>query len=590
VANIASIVDLVHPTQSCIGVIVGDQIWVLFDRAIDENSVSDGNFFVTGPDFDTWSGPDLGVFADYESIGSEEEILQTPGYTGILQGTVTFERVDPDDDDTTISGIDTAGSGLLYRSKAIFTPTNDLASDTEYTVYLSGDEDITDSLTTGITQRTVFDGLADESNTGTGSISFTGSYTGNASSETYTVSITTAGTERTAKFTVTRTGKVGLTYGPYRAKQSGVLIGDGVTAVFAEGSYALGDQWTVLAELPVTFSGNSSWVFQTGSGSIVDIPSTASTSILGDAVTTTSSSSSSSSFSVSSTTPTDGATHLTVDEDDDGEYTITAVFSANIDDSTVVSGVDVTVVTESVNGDSSITASGLCISEPTVSNDTLTIVVASGCLLDNNRVTVTLDETIASTAGTTLDADYSFEFTTTYDPYYCTLRKMRLEIGAFIDNVADDTINFAIFEASLMANEMTWNQTNQTAGFYDFVRHQWACCKAQEILLVNTTGGSGNLKSKKLGDLSVEYHAGNSNTALDRALGCLEKWEDQLIAGGAKTAISAPSMVVKGASDKDRPKVGRGWYTSGNVPVGNLKQRPTWSRRYKNTYYKKTRR
>ena len=225
-ANISSIVDLVHPTQSGIGVIVGDQIWVLFDREMDEDSISDGNLFITGPDFDTWSGPDLDIYADYESIGSEEEILQTPGYTGALQGTITFERIDPSDDDTTISGTDTAGSGLLYRTKAIFTPTNDLASSTEYTVYLSGDEDATDDIYSGITQRTVFDGLTDGSNTGTGLATFTGSYTGSSSSETYTITITTSGPVRTSKFTYTRTGNPGLIYGPYKTKQSGVLLGD----------------------------------------------------------------------------------------------------------------------------------------------------------------------------------------------------------------------------------------------------------------------------------------------------------------------------------------------------------------------------
>ena len=43
--------------------------------------------------------------------------------------------------------------------------------------------------------------------------------------------------------------------------------------------------------------------------------------------------------------------------------------------------------------------------------------------------------------------DYSFYFTTTYNPLYSSIRKLRLEVGAFISNVPDDTVNLAIFEA-----------------------------------------------------------------------------------------------------------------------------------------------
>jgi hypothetical protein len=59
-------VDLVYPTVSGVSIPTSTPIWVLFDREIDETSLP-GSFFITGPDQDSWSGPDLGLFKNYES-------------------------------------------------------------------------------------------------------------------------------------------------------------------------------------------------------------------------------------------------------------------------------------------------------------------------------------------------------------------------------------------------------------------------------------------------------------------------------------------------------------------------------------------
>jgi hypothetical protein len=98
-------------------------------------------------------------------------------------------------------------------------------------------------------------------------------------------------------------------------------------------------------------------------------------------------------------------------------------------------------------------------------------------------------------------------------------------------------------------------------------------------------GGSNNLKSKKLGDLSVEYGASGAGDALNRALACLERFELALHAGGYEVQI--PAMVVKGEWDPDRPKTGRGWtHNEARMPVANTRYKdPVRSRRYTNTYY-----
>lgn len=582
--SLASIVDLVHPTVSGIGVIVADQIWVLFDREIDETTVAAGNFFVTGPDFDTWSGPDLQLYVDAEQLGDETEILQSPGFHGLVQGDITFERK-ATDSLTTISGLDTVGSGFLYRSKAIFTPSNRLQVNHVYTVYLSGDEDDTDAYSTGISSRTVFDPVTSGANTGTGSVVFDGGYIGNVALDTYRIAITTSGEVGTAKFTFTRDFDPLSVYGPFKTKYSGVLLSDGVTVEFEEGLYRTGDQWSVVVRERDIFDGNMYWPFQTGSGSIETIPDTTATSVIGDPVAPTTTPTSSTSFSVSSTSPADDASNVTIPT---GPYNITVTFNDNINAATVVSGVDVSVFTESVSGEDDLPASGFCIAEPSVSGSDLTIIVASGFLLQNNLVTVTLDSTIQSTGGTSLGSDYEFSFSTTYSPMYCTLRKMRLMIGAYISNVADDTVNLAIFLASREAQQLTWNTENLSDEYYQFARGQWVCCRAAQLLLMNTVGGSGSLKSKRLGDLAVEYDvSGNVIKPLTNAEDCLLKWEGALMAGGRQ--VQTPTMVVKGELDGDRPPIGRGWLHTRDLhgtqtPAANRRLRLWNSRRYRNVF------
>lgn len=548
---------------------------------MDESLLSNGNFFLAGPDFDSWSGPDLAEYLDRESIGSEEEILESPGYHGIVPGAYSFERLDPSST-TVISGVDVAGAGNIYRTKVTFTPTNRLQSSTDYTVYLTGDEAAGDSLDTGISARTVYDGLANVGNTGTTDPSFGGSYSGSIDN-TYYVEITTGGAVGTTKFKYWTTTNPTKSI-PLKTRRAGTLLSNGVTVEFPEGTYILGDTWSCVVKPRTIYDGNLNWTFLTGTGSIQTIPSTASTSILGDAVSSNTSTPASGVFSVISTSPTDEASHQLIP---DGPYTITATFSNDIDPTTVVSGISYQVETTAVDGDSvEHPASGVLIASPSINGDTLSITVPNESLLNNNLVAITLDSTIASIGGVVLGNNYEFWFTTTYSPYYCTLQRIKIDAGVYLSDLSNDTINMAIFLASEAADALTWNTDNPTDSFYKFVRQQWSCCKAQEILLINTLAGRSNLKSKQLADFKVEYQPGN-NEILDRALACMDKWENQLQGGGRSVQSQQPSMVVKGDWDRDRPPIGRRWGYSNNrmIPASNTRTRGSNSRRYKNTYY-----
>ena len=242
--NLIDIVDAIHPAASGIGIILSDKVWIVFDREIDETSLSNGNLFVAGPDFDTWSGPDLQLFHNRPSVGSEGEILQSPGYHGLVQGTFSFERLDLSSD-VVVTTRDIVGSGLLYRSKVLFTPRERLSIDTEYNVYLSGDEDATDDISSGVLSRTVFDPIATITNTSVGTIGFVGGYIGLVPSDVYHLSIAISGDISTAKFSFYRDSDPFTVYGPFKTRLSGVPLSDGVLATFTDGSYVAGDSWSV---------------------------------------------------------------------------------------------------------------------------------------------------------------------------------------------------------------------------------------------------------------------------------------------------------------------------------------------------------
>jgi hypothetical protein len=171
---------------------------------------------------------------------------------------------------------------------------------------------------------------------------------------------------------------------------------------------------------------------------------------------------------------------------------------------------------------------------------------------------------------------------------YSTARLVKLKIGSFISDIRLDTINLAIFTASRDADYLTWNKDYLDDDYYKFARSQWVACKAAQILLINAAGESSILKSKRLGDLEVEYTGKNY---LDRPIKlieeCLSRWEGALMAGGRQ--VQTPVGVVKGDLDVDRPPIGRGYihtrdlYNS-QMPVANRRLRFSDSRRFRNVY------
>src|SRR5688572_17380345 len=120
----SDLLDLVvdtFPGNNDVGVPLRSEITItLSGLDYDEESLEEG-FFVEGPDTDQFIGPGLEMqaFPDSISQGDLDDFLASPGYQGIVQGTVTV-------------------SGVSGNTVVTFTPTRPLAPNTMYVANLTG--------------------------------------------------------------------------------------------------------------------------------------------------------------------------------------------------------------------------------------------------------------------------------------------------------------------------------------------------------------------------------------------------------------------------------------------------------------------
>jgi hypothetical protein len=333
---VVDVVDLVNPSDEATGVPLNNSISITFDREIDEWSFEHGGFILEGPD------TDLVVFTEYTPTtlvaGEESDILLSPGLKGIVQGSFTFSRVSLTDT-SLVNTTDTTGNGALFRTRASFKPSQPMKALTNYKVYLVGDDDITDEEKLGLRTRTVFDGVADPSNTGDGAVTFSGTYLGNQITDTINIRITTAGVPGVAEFEAWKDSAVVDLIGPFLTSSTESQVLDGITIQFTEGTFDVGDEFTVAVKRPSILTGTVEFSFVTGNGSITVVPTTTSTSITGDPVT-----SSSTAFTILSSDPEDGGTNLSPQT----SRRITIEFSDDIDPATVTDST-VTILLEPVS-------------------------------------------------------------------------------------------------------------------------------------------------------------------------------------------------------------------------------------------------
>lgn len=570
----------VYPANGSQGVVLADRITILFDQEMDESTLDAGNIVLTGPTTDFIFGPD---FTPLDQPGVEDEQILNSPYTGAyVEGTFSYERID-NSGLSVVDIDDTTGAGNLYRTRVTFTPNEPLQPGVEYTVLLAGDEDTSDDYDTGVKTRTVFDPVVTAS--GTGRVSFGGGYYGTTTT-TYTVEITTGGATGQAEYiwfdnNDPLTTFPGITTTGRRQIQNGLWI-----ACDPDGSFTVGDTFEVVCVPPEVLEDNYRWTFETGDGSILTPPSTSSASGISD-ISTSTGTATGTTFTVSSVDPEPRDYNLPITTTE-----ITVTFTEAPEASTVIAD-NFTLVGEPVNGDSSISSTGDLTFSLSQSGATVTITLDADQLYENNIVKITLSENIQNADGDSLP-EYSWYFTTVYNPAYTSIRRIRLDLGPLVANVPNDTIMFAIFEASLYVDAISFADIySGSEEYFNYARRELATCYAELILLTGAAGlGVGDDMTKRLGDLSVSRGGGelSSGNEEDNLRECIARWEVVVQSGGEVTPQTSqkPGYSVKGAVAADTLGVGRLWEPTSvpgsTRPIGNSHAQATarrWVRNYK---------
>lgn len=583
-ATIPSIVS-VYPANQAKGIVIGDKITVLFDQAIDEESINSGSLVLVGPTKDFIFGRD---FTPLDKPGIEDEQILNSPYTGAyVEGTFSFKRI-------SISGLeevdieDTEGNGNLYRTEVIFTPSQPLRTGVTYTVLLAGDETPTDDYDVGIRTRTVFDTI--ETKTGTGSIEFRGGFEGETE-KSYVIEITSGGVTGEAEYIWWDTSDPLSTF-PGITTTGRRQINQGVWVVCdPDGTFNVGDTFSVNCVPPIVLENNYSWSFETGSGSIITPPSTSSTSGI-ENISTEGSVSVGGTFGIISTLPS--AREYSIDTT---RQDIIITFNEALDEDTIIAD-NFIVIADPVNGEESIPHGGNLSFSLSVSGSVVTLRLDPDQLLENNIVKLTLGSGIQNTDGDNL-SEYSWYFTTTYNPLYTSIRRIRFDLGPLVASIPNETIMFAIFEASLYVDAISFMPISpQAATYLSFAKRELATCLAELMLISGSQGfGPGDTMSKSLGDLSVSrgdggYSAGDKGNELKE---CIAKWEPVVQSGGEISPYTSlkPGHTVKGATAEDAISVGRLWQPTSmpglgqtTIPAGNTKT-PMTARRWVKNFRKR---
>lgn len=359
----------VNPTPDGEGIALADPIFVVFDQEIDPTTLQ---LVVEGPDTDRWSGPDQARLDD-TNTDADDEILTTPGYKGVVAGTVSFEKVDAEGNG--VSGYDYSGIGTMWYTKATFTPTYQLAANTTFRIYVMGDEESTDDIDFGVSSRTVYDTVRG-SNLGNGSVTFSGGYTG-TSEDVIRVKVKEAGNgEDRLRFQYWRDGAPSVVR-ELTTRLSSQLLFDGVSVKFS-GDFEIDDTFSVVIEPVSRMQNTYTWSFTTGSGSIIeiseDLAHAPSVPIGGFTTQGGQVDLSSAGLKILSITPASRSTNL----DPASVENIVVVFNKALDEESITDDM-VEIWTEPVNGnfvDNTIQYAGELAKILSVDGDTLTIQIA----------------------------------------------------------------------------------------------------------------------------------------------------------------------------------------------------------------------
>lgn len=329
----------VYPNDGDAGIPIGADLAITFENSIDLKS-GKANVVLYGVDFDKTSGPDGAVWVDVSPKNAN--FLKSPGFSGIVECNYTVAYTDASgtvlDPQPTV--LDRDGEAL-YHQKLFVSPTSIMAIETLYKAYIIGESE--GGISRGVSSRTVFDVDSSGASSYTGEVLVYGGYT-RLVDDVVHIKITTAGDASEAKYkwwyesegeSQARLGKVVSTR--YRRLEDGLQIR------FGGSGFLLNDVYTFYVYAPEYLATTYKLEFTTGTGSIVEVPATMSTSPIGVALPGTISAATGV-LEILEVDPPDGATHQSLKT-----RTITIRFSGTLDEDTI-SDDSVTVYSYPISG------------------------------------------------------------------------------------------------------------------------------------------------------------------------------------------------------------------------------------------------
>ena len=121
----------------------------------------------------------------------------------------------------------------------------------------------------------------------------------------------------------------------------------------------------------------------------------------------------------------------------------------------------------------------------------------------NEIISITVLPGIKSEDGTLeLNEEQRFAFSTEYNPFYCSVEMLRMEMGSWADLVPDDVMALAIHWSSIEADNIT--SRGSVCEEYFYARTRFTMYDAAIKLFSMPISLNGTGKSKQLGDLLIE--------------------------------------------------------------------------------------
>jgi hypothetical protein len=205
----------------------------------------------------------------------------------------------------------------------------------------------------------------------------------------------------------------------------------------------------------------------------------------------------------------------------------------------------------------------------------------------NTLIVVLLDPTIAGVSGDTLREEVQMTFSTEYDPYYSSPDLLRLECGAWIESIPDDTISLMIHWSSLEAQSIA---RGPLGNMFEMAKTKFVTFDAALRLLMLPASVGG--KRKTLGDLMISNDSSAASMIQELKDARDEWWRVVNAKGSIVPGQSfAPEVAVKGKYDPDRRRVGRLWWSPADYfyaqPAGNTRLRMSGQRKYRTGHLSK---